>query len=496
MSEVLSNIVEPVVDCFEGGLEIISQEEMLAKIDIINEKNKDWTPGTWWDGYQEDEFETCGLCQGDENVDFDQDSPELCTCYREMPSSETNLLPPPNMPDRAVPQSEVLPNLMPAEPQPTPDDLPQPSTDGKAVPNPNTARKKCRVTIKFMKQRRRRKWERDYSWLENDLERLISSQEANPEDLQDYSLPMVIIGSDVEALYPNLCSERVAKLVYEAIIKSKVKFENNDYLEAVRFIAMSWLAEECRRSHLRRILPVRRSNKGTRPGMRGAGPMGPERGDTEMWKFPDIDLLTEKEKRDVIATVVQISIKQMFSSHIYTFGGSYYRQKSGGPMGLRSTCAVARCAMLCWDAKWLEILSSLKIIIEEAIRYMDDARAWLHPFMSGWRWKNGGLWYCKRWELEDMEINPLERTKRILQGIMDNIEGFLKFTMETGQDFPDAWLPMLDTSLRMSVNNIVMYRFFEKPMGPNICLQMRTAMGEDKKMRCLANDLIRRPRKV
>ena len=28
-------------------------------------------------------------------------------------------------------------------------------------------------------------------------------------------------------------------------------------------------------------------------------------------------------------------------------------------------------------------------------------------------------------------------------------------------------------------------------MGPNMMLQLRTAMGEDRKMRCLSNDLIR-----
>ena len=136
-------------------------------------------------------------------------------------------------------------------------------------------------------------------------------------------------------------------------------------------------------------------------------------------------------------------------------------------------------------------MSELRILIEDAIRYMDDGRTWLHPFKAGWRWVNGELLYCQRWAMEDINITPLERTEKILHGTMGGIENFLTFTMDTGRDFTDGWLPILDTSLKMSPHNIVQYRFFEKPMGPNMMLQLRTAMGEDRKMRCLSNDLIR-----
>ena len=68
ISEVLSNVVEPVVDCFEGGLEIISQEEMLAKIDAMNKRNEDWTPCCWWEGVEDDDFVACGVCPGEEKI--------------------------------------------------------------------------------------------------------------------------------------------------------------------------------------------------------------------------------------------------------------------------------------------------------------------------------------------------------------------------------------------------------------------------------------------
>jgi hypothetical protein len=47
--------------------------------------------------------------------------------------------------------------------------------------------------------------------------------------------------------------------------------------------------------------------------------------------------------------------------------------------------------------------------------------------------------YCKRLELEDMDKTPLQRTKTIILGTIGRVEEFLRFTTETGDDFPDGW---------------------------------------------------------
>jgi hypothetical protein len=118
-----------------------------------------------------------------------------------------------------------------------------------------------------MKEKRRKRWERKFDWLENDLDRLIDSYVANPEDLQDYGLPKVLVGSDVASLYPSLDAEKVAEIVYQAVLKSEIKWTNIDYVEATQYIALNWSEEISSRSKLRRELPVRRSNRGTRPGV-------------------------------------------------------------------------------------------------------------------------------------------------------------------------------------------------------------------------------------
>ena len=108
---------------------------------------------------------------------------------------------------------------------------------------------------------------------------------------------MVSIGSDVANLYPSLDAEKVAKLVYDAIMKSDIKWTNIYYIEATRYLAMNWTEDKCMRSKLRRVLPTRRSRKGTRPGMRGDGPSGPTRGDQDQWKWRQNLKLRMAEKK-------------------------------------------------------------------------------------------------------------------------------------------------------------------------------------------------------
>ena len=100
--------------------------------------------------------------------------------------------------------------------------------------------------------------------------------------------------------------------------------------------------------------------------------------------------------------------------------------------------------------------------------------------------------FCLKWEREDQELSNMEITRRVTLGTLEGVEEFLTFTMETGEDFGDNWLPTLDTSLHVNQNNQVLYRFYEKPTASNVTVQRRTAMGEDALIQTLSNDLVRR----
>ena len=94
-------------------------------------------------------------------------------------------------------------------------------------------------------------------------------------------------------------------------------------MEGVRYLALNWDAETCRKSSLRRILPTRRGKRGSRPGVKGAGPRGSTVGDQEQWIFPPV-VLQEWEKRAVVAEVIALATRAMFHHHYYQFGGKTF----------------------------------------------------------------------------------------------------------------------------------------------------------------------------
>ena len=115
----------------------------------------------------------------------------------------------------------------------------------------------------------------------------------------------------------------------------------------------------------------------------------------------------------------------------------------------------------------------------------------MQPIKRGWRWEKGSLVYCKKWELEDWDVTPEERTGQIMKETMQGVETYLQFTVETSEDF-DGWLPTLDTNLRVEDDNQVSYKFFEKPTSTNTVIRRESALSENQKIQILSQDLIRR----
>ena len=125
------------------------------------------------------------------------------------------------------------------------------------------------ITARAMVKLRRSRWEEQVGWPEE--ERRYMGHEVLPEDRHGQPVPMVIVGTDVVSLYPNLKIKEVIKAVNKAIMKADVKWEDIDYLEAARYVALNWTDERCRASPLGRILPRRRGKTGSRPGLTGRG---------------------------------------------------------------------------------------------------------------------------------------------------------------------------------------------------------------------------------
>jgi hypothetical protein len=257
--------------------------------------------------------------------------------------------------------------------------------------------------------------------------RFLRAKDVDNKLVQDKSSNIVLVGSDVEALYPSLQDIQTANIIFRAIMETEIGFEGVHFQEAVRYIVLNTTEVECRRGELRRVLPWRRHTNGVRPGC----------GDQEQWEFPNVEL-SKRDKRLVIATVMKIAVLVLFRTHVYTFGGDFFCKKQGGPIGLRSTCTIARIVMLWWDVKWLDMMATSNLTLEERIRYTDDLRAWLYSVRLGWRWQGGQLLFSSGWRKEEMQkgMTGLQKTV-VLCGMMNDVCGFLKMTMESADDFPD-----------------------------------------------------------
>ena len=145
-----------------------------------------------------------------------------------------------------------------------------------------------------------------------------------------------------------------------------------------------------------------------------------------------------------------------------------------------------------YDRRWVRLVEEARLQIKLYMRYMDDGRKFLHPLKKGWRWEGGTLVYCLRWEIEDKDKTPMDITMHVLKETVKGVADYLQFTFESGEDYEDGWLPTLDTNIRVSKDNIVQYKYYEKPTTSNTTIHAASAMSENPKMQCLANDLVRR----
>ena len=198
----------------------------------------------------------------------------------------------------------------------------------------------------------------------------------------------------------------------------------------------------------------------------------------------------------VVATIVKIGVLVMMNTHVYSWNGDTYLQKAGGPIGLRSTCAVARVVMNEWDSRWQMLCAKNNIKIGKNNRYMDDIRAFLKALKLGWRWKRGGLCYTESWLEEDKKdgFSASRRSANILVEMMNEIFPFLSFTVELGEDFLDGKLPSLDCMIWVKDGWRILFQFFEKTMASNLMVEAGSALSKEVKSATLAEEVSRRLR--
>ena len=80
LSEIVSDIVEPLAEGVVGGTEVISTEDMVAQVIDTNDGMVGWNKLHAWDEVQEGGYSACGVCEGDAEYTWDIGNPEWCKC--------------------------------------------------------------------------------------------------------------------------------------------------------------------------------------------------------------------------------------------------------------------------------------------------------------------------------------------------------------------------------------------------------------------------------
>jgi hypothetical protein len=122
-------------------------------------------------------------------------------------------------------------------------------------------RKVLRIVFNITTCRKRKELHERRKWKINNRKRMAISYKGQKvfESDENVSIQeedgLVVVGADVEGVYPSLPDVEVA-IVYKTVLESGIKFESIDYQKA-----MHLSKEEHMRSPLARVLP-RRTSKG------------------------------------------------------------------------------------------------------------------------------------------------------------------------------------------------------------------------------------------
>ena len=144
--------------------------------------------------------------------------------------------------------------------------------------------------------------------------------------------------------------------------------------------------------------------------------------------------------------------------------------------------------MQVFDVCWTKLVEGAGLTIALYRRYMDYGG---NSSSLSRRGEGGRVLSCPILG-DERDRSPTQMTIMVLRETLVGIEGYLRFTIDSGEDYGDNWLPTLDTSLRINEDNVVEYEYFEKPTTTNTTIRWGSAMSENSKVQCLSNDLVRR----
>ena len=179
----------------------------------------------------------------------------------------------------------------------------------------------------------------------------------------------ILLGTDVQSLFPSLSAEKTRKAVHSQFAKSRIQWENIDWKLVTLYVKMHekyWKGGEL--DEIRKYLPTRKSNTGRPPSI---GTVNVE----QKFSWPQIiEYIESDAKKLLMGLAMEIGVVFFFNNFSYTFANEIFLQMFGGPIGARITMAVARLVMQSWKEQYDEILKNSEIVQLLAGLYVDDGR--------------------------------------------------------------------------------------------------------------------------
>ena len=118
------------------------------------------------------------------------------------------------------------------------------------------------------------------------------------------------------------------------MLESDLEVEGMDYRWALIYLAMTTTPVKRVDQKLQDVIPRKRSKAGKKPTVLTSDVDEKK----ERWWYPTPPgLLTRPQKRKILAAVLEQMTVMVFNTHVYEWQGQFYRQRSEGPIGLRST---------------------------------------------------------------------------------------------------------------------------------------------------------------
>ena len=307
-----------------------------------------------------------------------------------------------------------------------------------------------------------------------------------------------MVGMDAVALFPSLSGRRTASIVRKRAAASNIKIQGFNWKKAAIYIKINKHLTRNIPKNVRKFMPIRKSNKGTTPGMSSQGLKSKEGQENLQWIFIARNPSQEEEK-ELVSLVLEIAVRVLWENYCYDFGGQTFLQKEGGPIGQRPTMAASRIVMQDFFENYERVLLSANLEINLLKVYVDDGRQITTILDKGMRYSKEEDMF--KWSKEDEE-EDIEREKegeskssfmaRLCLPLMNAINPDLTFTAEVAEDFEDKKLPTLDTKLWMEEDGQVFHSYYEKEMRSQVLLEKDSAMSIRQKMCILSNEMTRR----